>query len=204
VTINGLTHTSPDDLDFLLVGPQGQNAIIWSDAGGTNGVTNVTVTLDDAAATALPNVNQITSGMYRPANYGTGDTWPAPAPAPLGGSALSIFNGTNPNGTWSLYLVDDAVGNLGLIGSGWTLTITTVGGCPSPTPTASPTATATATATPTATATFTPTPTPTATPTATFTPTATPTARATATPTGTPGGRVTPTPRARPTPAPRP
>src|SRR6266508_917026 len=32
VTINSLTHTFPDDLDFLLVGPAGQNAIIMSDA----------------------------------------------------------------------------------------------------------------------------------------------------------------------------
>jgi len=35
VTINGLLHAIPDDLDFLLVGPAGQNAIIWSDAGGS-------------------------------------------------------------------------------------------------------------------------------------------------------------------------
>ena len=144
VTINGLTHTFPDDLDFLLVGPAGQNAIIWSDAGGSLDVNNVVVTLDDVAPNPLPDSAQIVSGTYQPANYGTGDTWPAPAPAPLGGSALSIFNGTDPNGTWSLYLIDDASGDLGMIAGGWTLTITS--GCgptatPTPTPTASPTPT---------------------------------------------------------------
>src|SRR5439155_20295049 len=101
VTINGLTHTFPDDLDFLLVGPAGQNAIIWSDAGGGTDVTNITVTLDDAAPNPLPDGTVITSGTYQPANYGTGDTWPAPAPVPSGNVAVSIFNGTDPNGTWS-------------------------------------------------------------------------------------------------------
>src|SRR5206468_9999977 len=108
VTINGLTHTFPDDIDMLLVGPAGQNAIIMSDAGGSFDVVGVVLTLDDAAATALPDNAQIVSGTFQPANYGTGDTWPAPAPAPLGGSELSIFNGTDPNGTWSLLFVTDA------------------------------------------------------------------------------------------------
>jgi N-acetylneuraminic acid mutarotase len=189
VTIRSLLHNSPDDLDFLLVGPAGQNAIIWSDAGGGFTVNGVDVTLDDDAPNPLPDNAQIVSGTYRPANYGTGDTWPPPAPPPLGGSALSIFNGTDPNGTWSLYLVDDAAGSdFGVVDGGWSLRITTT--CSSPTPTATPTATATpiatATSTPTVTATVTTTPTPTATPRATPTP------------------RVQPTPRSRPTPAPRP
>jgi N-acetylneuraminic acid mutarotase len=142
VTITGLTHTFPADLDFLLVGPQGQNAIIWSDAGGSDDVAGIVVTLDDDAATVLPDVGPLLSGTYQPANYGVGDTWPAPAPAPLGGSALSIFNGTDPNGTWSLYLVDDAGGDLGTIDGGWTLSVTACAGVtPTPTPTPSPTCT---------------------------------------------------------------
>src|SRR5205085_864879 len=44
VTISGVNHTFSGDLDFLLVGPGGQNAIIWSDAGGSNALNNVTVT----------------------------------------------------------------------------------------------------------------------------------------------------------------
>jgi subtilisin-like proprotein convertase family protein len=148
VTINGVTHTFSDDLDFLLVGPGGQNATIWSDAGGSNPLSNAIVTLDDAAATVLPDSTAIVTGTYQPANYGTGDTWPAPAPAPSGNVALSIFNGTNPNGTWSLYLVDDAAGDLGQIAGGWTVTITTSGPCGTPTPTPTATATATPSCTP--------------------------------------------------------
>lgn len=192
VTLRSLIHFFPDDLDFLLVGPQGQNAIIWSDAGGEFDVLGLDVTLDDDAPSPLPDSAQIVSGTYRPANYGTGDTWPAPAPTPLGGSALSIFNGTDPNGTWSLYLVDDAGGNNGVVDGGWILRITTT--CPSPTPT--PTATPTPSPTPTPTPTPPPTPTPTPTPAPTPTPTVTPPPRPPRpTPGATPPPHQTPPPR---------
>jgi N-acetylneuraminic acid mutarotase/subtilisin-like proprotein convertase family protein len=201
VILRSLIHFFPDDLDFLLVGPAGQNAIIWSDAGGEFDVLGVDVTLDDDAPNPLPDSAQIVTGMYPPANYGAGDTWPAPAPTPLGGSALSIFNGTDPNGTWRLYLLDDAGGNNGVVDGGWILRITTT--CPSPTPTATATTTATPTATATATATSTASATPTATPTATASPTPTPKPTPTSTPRPTPTPRPEPTARPRPTPAPR-
>jgi uncharacterized repeat protein (TIGR01451 family) len=131
VNLNGLNHTFPDDIDILLVGPAGQNAIIMSDVGTLNDVVNVNLTLDDAAATNLPDAGQIVSGTFRPTNIGAGDAFAAPAPAPLGGTPLSIFNGTAPNGTWSLYIVDDLGGDIGNMSGGWSLTITTSGGgCP--------------------------------------------------------------------------
>jgi subtilisin-like proprotein convertase family protein len=139
VTINGLSHTNIGSLDFLLVGPGGQNAIIWSDAGNLFDVKDITVTLDDDSPMPLPDNEVIVSATYQPTNYsfGPGDTWPPPAPTPLGGSALSIFNGTDPNGTWSLYLVDEEFADCGAIFGGWTLSITA--GCtPTPTPTCSP------------------------------------------------------------------
>ena len=112
---------------MLLVGPGGQNAIILSDVGSALDVVNVNLTLDDMAATALPDAAQIVSGTFRPTNIGAGDAFAAPAPAPLGGSMLSVFNGTNPNGTWSLYIVDDLGGDIGTLAGGWELTITTDG-----------------------------------------------------------------------------
>jgi hypothetical protein len=33
VKLNGLSHSYPDDLDLLLVGPDGQSAMLMSDAG---------------------------------------------------------------------------------------------------------------------------------------------------------------------------
>ena len=47
VKIYGLTHTFPDDIDLLLVGPGGQNAIIMSDVGGSTAVSNVSFTIAD-------------------------------------------------------------------------------------------------------------------------------------------------------------
>ena len=35
------------------------------------------------------------------------------------------MNGSNPNGTWSLFIQDDAVFDSGIISNGWILTLTT-------------------------------------------------------------------------------
>jgi uncharacterized repeat protein (TIGR01451 family) len=128
VTINNFSHAFPDDVDMLLVGPGGLNAIIWSDVGGGIDVLAanlVTITLDDAAASSLPDASQIVPGTFQPTNIGAGDAFPGPAPAPGGGSALSVFNGADPNGTWSLYVVDDLGGDAGAISGGWSLNIAT-------------------------------------------------------------------------------
>ena len=113
VTLSSLTHTFPDDLDILVVGPNGQNAIVMSDVGGSTAISGVTLTLDDAAASSLPDGGPLVAGTFKPTNIGGGDTFPAPAPAPAGSSALSVFNNTNPNGAWNLYIVDDTAGDSG-------------------------------------------------------------------------------------------
>ena len=124
VTLNNLSHTFPDDVDILLVGPAGQNAIILSDVGGGTAATNVTLTLADTAAANLPDNGPLVSGMFKPTNFEGVEGFPAPAPAPSGGSALSVFNGTNANGVWKLYVVDDTGDDGGSISGGWCLNIT--------------------------------------------------------------------------------
>lgn len=128
LTLEGFTHDYPQDVDVLLVGPGGQSVIVMSDAGSGTSVNGVTLTLDDAAAAPL-TFQTLTTGTYQPANVDDGegvDTFGAPAPAGPYGTALSAFNGTSPNGTWSLYVVDDYTGDAGTL-SGWSLSITTTG-----------------------------------------------------------------------------
>ncbi|MBC7930729.1 MAG: proprotein convertase P-domain-containing protein [Rubrivivax sp.] len=123
VTLNGYGHSFPNDVDVLLVGPGGQRLLLMSDVGGTVPATGVSPTFDDAAAGTVPS--PIVTGTFRPTNSGTGDTFPAPAPAgPYPDpQLLSVFNGVNPNGTWSLHVVDDAGTDAGSITGGWTLNI---------------------------------------------------------------------------------
>src|SRR5262249_53687608 len=141
VELAGFVHTFPDDVDVLLVAPNGANAILMSDVGGDRDADHVGLTLSDNAANPpLPDDGPLLSGLYRPTNVGTGDSFPAPAPAPSGGSALAVFNGLNPNGTWKLFVVDDNGMDSGSIAFGWALdfqvgdfpTTTAVSGAPSP------------------------------------------------------------------------
>jgi Ca2+-binding RTX toxin-like protein len=137
VTLTNLTHTWPDDLDILLEGPGGQAVILMSDAGGSGDVQNVTLTFDDAAGSPLPNDTQIASGTFTPFNYVGNDLVDnfAPGPTPTG-STLSVFTGTDPNGTWNLWVVDDDDLDVGAL-SGWTLSLdgpTLAPGTPPPPP----------------------------------------------------------------------
>jgi subtilisin-like proprotein convertase family protein len=124
VRLNGFAHTFPDDVDIVLAGPGGQRVLLMSDVGGSTDVTGLNLTFQDGAA-ALPDAGPLVTGTFSPTNFGTGDTFPPPAPAAPYGTALSDFNGTSPNGTWSLFVVDDAGGDVGSITGGFTLTVTT-------------------------------------------------------------------------------
>ncbi|PWT94041.1 MAG: hypothetical protein C5B55_03335, partial [Blastocatellia bacterium] len=135
VTINNLTHDNVDDLDMLLVAPSGQAFHFWSDVGGANAVSDLTITVSDSGATPLPDDGPLTSGTYQPFNADTNqDTFPSPAPAsfsepaPAGAATFtSVFHGltaAQANGTWNLYITDDTDGNGGIIAGGVSLDIT--------------------------------------------------------------------------------
>jgi uncharacterized delta-60 repeat protein/uncharacterized repeat protein (TIGR01451 family) len=132
VTLTNLNHTWPSDIDILLVSPTGQNSYLMAKCGSSYGINNVALTFDDAASNSLPQSSQIVSGTYRPTSYAVA-TPPFPAastPPPPYGVGLSAFNGNNPNGNWSLYVIDDTPGNFGAISNGWVLNLATAGVVP--------------------------------------------------------------------------
>lgn len=182
VTLKGVSHTWLDDVDVLLVGPQGQYVMLMSNvAGSDKDVVNLNFKFDDSARLPLPNssdnsgrastrptVNQGGVAVpnplyniiypewqnvwtdsavrsYKPSDYDFSsdiDNFASPAPQNTttpqvvvthnattgiptvsGGGQLSIFNGTNPVGTWKLFIQDDYFLNGGSVG-GWEIEIT--------------------------------------------------------------------------------
>ena len=133
VTLLDLASGSPDDLDALLVGPEGQQVLLISDACGGlgQGLANDYWTFDDDAAAKLPNAGPCASDQaasFKPSNY-VGGT-PEPDLFPAGGGiappyeeTLAAFDGGDPNGPWDLYLNDDDSEVTGFEIQGWLLTL---------------------------------------------------------------------------------
>jgi uncharacterized delta-60 repeat protein len=119
LSLTNLSHQYPPDINMLLVSPAGQKVIVMRNVGGSIRVTDLYLTLDDAATNALPAGTNLTSGTFKPASYGVSFDLGAypPAPAMPYSNALSAFNGSNPNGTWSLYVVDSLAPDGGSIGA---------------------------------------------------------------------------------------
>jgi VCBS repeat-containing protein len=110
-----------------------------SDVAAASKAENDSLILDDQAEKSLPRQDDLTSGKFKPTNYeftNEPDKFaPHPRiPSPLpSNSSLSIFNGTDPNGTWTLFVVDDdddAANFSGSIAGGWQLDITSVNVAP--------------------------------------------------------------------------
>jgi len=69
VTLTNISHSSPEDIEVLLVSPYQQDTLLMSRIGAQNTIKNVTLTFDDAATNVLYQTNQIISGTYPPTNY---------------------------------------------------------------------------------------------------------------------------------------
>ncbi len=136
VTLQGFSHTFPSDVDIMLVGPRGQEAVLMANAGGQDryNVTNLTLTFDDGATNSLPLFTSLVSGAFKPTNgyldpyFGYSSlpfNFPPPAPAGNSNSAsrLSVFKNTDPGGTWNLFVVSDVSGDSGMISNGWSLNL---------------------------------------------------------------------------------
>ena len=123
VTVRGYNHGFPDNVDVMLVAPNGASSVLMSDAGGSTDAASLTLKFDDQATATLPDSTAVENGTFQPANYGAADTFPDIGAAP-GIVGLGQMNGGNPNGEWRLYVVDDAAANVGAFSGGWDLEIT--------------------------------------------------------------------------------
>ena len=130
--LNDLDHTYLAEVRVLVVGPGGQTAIVMADIAGADDADGTTLRLDDEAKAPLPAVDApgdtLLSGDYRPANHSINPViFAAPAPPVMGAnSALSTFDGANPNGTWRLFVMDShGFAFPGSFAGGWELEITT-------------------------------------------------------------------------------
>ena len=128
VTLVGFSHTFPQDVDVLLVSPDGaHSAVLMAHAGGGNAVNNLRLTFSDGASGTVPFGAALSSGIFYPTNYaGSSLTFSNPAPAgPYTTTLNSSFAGVNPNGDWKLYVMDDTFPDGGAINGGWLLFLQT-------------------------------------------------------------------------------
>ena len=120
VTLSNLNDPFPEDLQIWLSAPSGQLVGLLVNEGGTDPVTNTTITFDDEADSVVPD--PLASGRFNPTVNGEYVTDPDLF------RPLSTFNGEDPNGTWSLFLVNRVPGGEpagGCICDGWSLEIQT-------------------------------------------------------------------------------
>lgn len=102
-----LTHSFFADLDVTLVSPDGAEVALFTDVGPTNSASQTfSFTLDDEGAIPLNAFTALRNGILTPELN----------------SRLEWFNGTNPNGAWTLKFKDDATGDGGQLNS-WSITI---------------------------------------------------------------------------------
>lgn len=126
VTLYDFYHDQPDNVDVLLVGPNGAKYVLMGDVGGNllvpgpPNAVGVTLTLADYPATTLPDAGPLATGIYKPTTCETPvSNFPAPAPTgpyvepgclvarPNAQTLYGNFANTTANGTWSLYVRDD-------------------------------------------------------------------------------------------------
>jgi hypothetical protein len=114
LVLNGLTHTSPEDLDIYLFGPRGTTQLeVMTDRGDGLGVANLDVVFSDLASgfpPLLPADGPLGGGPYKPE----------------GQNGFGNFTGlAGGPGAWYLFIIDDSQGDQGALGS-WTLRGTAV------------------------------------------------------------------------------
>jgi hypothetical protein len=131
VTLIGLSSASPDDIDAVVVGPNGQQIMLMSDACGVNpsSLEDDNWTFDDSASTFLSDSGPCGSFQdesFRPTNYedpSLDDLTAEGGPAGPYLNSLSLLAGGSPNGAWNLFMFDDNNNFRGFSLSAWALNL---------------------------------------------------------------------------------
>ncbi|MCB0756536.1 MAG: T9SS type A sorting domain-containing protein, partial [Flavobacteriales bacterium] len=108
VVIDSISHTWLADLDIYLISPAGDTLELSTDNGGSaDNMSNVVFTDTSTNDITLQTLDIL------PGYYHTEDS--------LG--FASLYNGQDPNGAWSLFIIDDTGGDQGELIS-WSMTFT--------------------------------------------------------------------------------
>jgi carboxypeptidase family protein len=137
LTINSMPK--PDNIDMLLVGPNGiSNLVFMSDAGGDETILSYpfsgTITLSDSGTDPVSDDDELIPGTtYKPGDYGGTESgmefglgaFVLNHAATEGSSTFaSAFTGIDSTGTWTLYVRDDEGPDFGVTDiSSWSLII---------------------------------------------------------------------------------
>jgi len=129
ITLSNFTHSYPSDVSVMLTGPDNRKALLMSKCGGGVSVQNTMLTFSDSANTVLSGSSKIVSGTNQPSIYTATNLFDylfdPPAPVGTMNTNLSVFNGLEANGKWSLYVVDSKAMDSGMISNGWRISFAT-------------------------------------------------------------------------------
>ena len=115
-TLHNFTHTCPEDLAVPGRGPTGAKTILMSGVGGCPQDASeplINLTFDQAATSDLADIpvsGYPSSIAYKPSEASPTGSLTSPAPGSPYPVDLNVFNTTPPNGTWSLFIEDQARG----------------------------------------------------------------------------------------------
>lgn len=122
VTLDALTDPQLATLTILLVSPSGGAVLLLGGCSPPGGVVDRTVTFDDEGVLQTRGRPFPIDDRVAPAACGAQPRLAAPAPSPLDENNLDALTGTDPNGTWSLYIQAFDRASFGDL-EGWSLTL---------------------------------------------------------------------------------
>jgi hypothetical protein len=112
VTLTSFGLTANQDLDMVLVGPNGAQVMLMSDACSSTSLHSTVLTFTDAGSIFIPQLScsSLSKASVKPTNYEPESDNLASAGGPAGPytNSLAAFDGISPNGNWRLFLLDDA------------------------------------------------------------------------------------------------